>query len=55
MNSTIYHKSRCSKSRTVMALLEAAGVELEVSEYLQTPPSAAGTSRPPESVLELYQ
>ena len=38
-----------------MALLEAARVELEVSEYLQTPPSAAGISRPPESVLELFE
>ncbi len=39
MNATIYHNPRCSKSRATKALLEAAGVELEVIEYLKTPPS----------------
>lgn len=35
----IYHNSRCSKSRGALALLE--GREVEVVNYLDTPPSAA--------------
>lgn len=35
----IYHNSRCSKSRAVLALLE--GRETEVVNYLDTPPDAA--------------
>ncbi|GAB3791621.1 arsenate reductase (glutaredoxin) [Dyella agri] len=34
----IYHNSRCSKSRTTLALLE--GREVEVVNYLDTPPRA---------------
>jgi len=34
----IYHNPRCSKSREVRQLCEDAGVELEVVEYLKTPP-----------------
>ena len=33
----IYHNPRCSKSRQAKQLCEAAGVELEVVEYLNTP------------------
>lgn len=40
MKATIWHNPRCSKSRETLALLEAApGVEVEVVEYLKTPPS----------------
>lgn len=40
MKATIYHNPRCSKSRESLAILEAApGVEVEVVEYLKTPPS----------------
>ena len=39
MKAIIYHNPRCSKSRAAKALLEAKGVELEVIEYLNTPPS----------------
>jgi len=39
MKATIYHNPRCSKSRETLALLEAAGAEITVVEYLQTPPS----------------
>ncbi|MBN8817089.1 MAG: arsenate reductase (glutaredoxin) [Sphingomonas sp.] len=40
MKATIYHNPRCSKSREALAILEAApGVEVEVVEYLKTPPS----------------
>lgn len=39
MNATIYHNPKCSKSRATKVLLEAMGMELEVVEYLKTPPS----------------
>ena len=34
----IYHNPRCSKSRQTKQLCENAGVELEIVEYLKTPP-----------------
>ena len=40
MSITIYHNPRCSKSRNSLALLEDAGVEPEIVEYLKTPPDA---------------
>ncbi|MEW9570155.1 arsenate reductase (glutaredoxin) [Rhodanobacter sp. Si-c] len=39
----IYHNSRCSKSRATLALLE--GREVEVVNYLDTPPDAAELKR----------
>ncbi len=36
---TIWHNSRCSKSRNAVTLLEEKGVEAEVVKYLDTPPS----------------
>ena len=36
----IYHNPRCSKSRGALELLRDAGIEPEVVEYLQDPPSA---------------
>lgn len=42
MKATIYHNPRCSKSRETLAILEATpGVEVEVVEYLKTPPTRA--------------
>ncbi|WP_404712667.1 arsenate reductase (glutaredoxin) [Sphingomonas sp. MMS24-J13] len=41
MKATIYHNPRCSKSRETLALLQAAGTEIEIVEYLKTPPSRA--------------
>jgi arsenate reductase len=42
MKATIWHNPRCSKSRQALAILEAAsGVEVEIVEYLKTPPSRA--------------
>lgn len=37
----IYHNNRCSKSRATLALLEQHGGEVEVIDYLATPPSAS--------------
>lgn len=39
MKATIYHNPRCSKSRETLALLEDAGADVTVIEYLKTPPS----------------
>ncbi|WP_343519909.1 arsenate reductase (glutaredoxin) [Sphingomonas sp.] len=39
MKATIYHNPRCSKSREALAILEDAGAEVTVIEYLKTPPS----------------
>ncbi len=42
MKATIWHNPRCSKSRAALAILEGApGVEVEVVEYLKSPPSRA--------------
>lgn len=42
MKATIYHNPRCSKSRETLAILEATpGIEVEVVEYLKTPPARA--------------
>ena len=35
-----YHNPRCSKSREGLQLLQDRGAELQVVEYLKTPPSA---------------
>ena len=40
----IYHNARCSKSRQALALLEQQGVEIEIVNYLQTPPDNATLS-----------
>ncbi|MDT8759349.1 arsenate reductase (glutaredoxin) [Sphingomonas psychrotolerans] len=39
MKATIYHNPRCSKSREALAILQEAGAEVEIVEYLKTPPS----------------
>jgi len=36
---TIYHNSRCQKSRTALSYLENTGKEITIIEYLKTPPS----------------
>jgi len=36
----IYHNPRCTKSRQTLALIREEGIEPEVVEYLQDPPSA---------------
>ncbi len=37
--TTIYHNSRCSKSRQTLALIEEKGVTPEIIDYLDTPPN----------------
>ncbi len=41
MKARIYHNPRCSKSRATLALLQSRGFDLDVVEYLETPPTAA--------------
>lgn len=41
MSSTLYHNPRCSKSRQTLQLLQDRGVDMDVIEYLQTPPDFA--------------
>lgn len=36
---TIFHNPRCSKSRETLQLLEARGLQPQVVEYLDTPPT----------------
>jgi arsenate reductase (glutaredoxin) len=36
---TIYHNPACGTSRNVLAIIRNTGVEPEIIEYLQTPPS----------------
>lgn len=39
MSITIYHNPKCGTSRNTLALIRNTGVEPEIIEYLQTPPS----------------
>ncbi|KQN92883.1 arsenate reductase [Sphingomonas sp. Leaf231] len=39
MKATIFHNPRCSTSRAALALLNDAGADVTVVEYLKTPPS----------------
>ena len=41
MSVTIYHNPRCSKSRKTLQLIQDAGIEPTIVEYLATPPSSA--------------
>jgi arsenate reductase len=36
---TIYHNPACGTSRNTLALLRHAGIEPNIVEYLETPPS----------------
>lgn len=38
MKATIYHNPMCGTSRKTLAILEEAGADLTVIEYLKTPP-----------------
>ena len=39
MSITIYHNPRCSKSRQTLALINENNRDVEIVEYLKTPPS----------------
>ncbi|WP_024304266.1 arsenate reductase (glutaredoxin) [Pseudogulbenkiania sp. MAI-1] len=41
----LYHNPRCSKSREALKLLQDAGADVEIVEYLKTPPSAEELDR----------
>lgn len=41
MTTQIYHNPQCSKSRQTLALLQQQTADVEVIEYLNTPPDAA--------------
>jgi len=36
----IYHNPRCSKSRQTLDIIKESGQEVEIVEYLKTPPTA---------------
>ena len=38
MSVTIYHNPRCSKSRQTLTLLQEKSININVIEYLKTPP-----------------
>ncbi|MDJ0928930.1 MAG: arsenate reductase (glutaredoxin) [Gammaproteobacteria bacterium] len=38
MPVTLYHNPRCSKSRQTLALLQEHDVDVQIIEYLKTPP-----------------
>lgn len=40
MKATIWHNPGCGTSRNTLAMLQGAGAEVTVVEYLKTPPSA---------------
>ncbi|ARO24513.1 arsenate reductase (glutaredoxin) [Rhizobium sp. S9] len=41
MNVTIYHNPACGTSRNTLAMIRNAGIEPEIIEYVNTPPSRA--------------
>lgn len=48
MKATIWHNPGCGTSRNTLTILEEAGVEVTVVQYLKTPPSA-------EKLAQLYR
>lgn len=45
MAVTIYHNPKCAKSREALRLLRSHGIEPQIVEYLQSPPSKAELER----------
>jgi arsenate reductase (glutaredoxin) len=45
MSVTIYHNPRCSKSRQTLGLIRDRGIEPDVVEYLNEPPSVEELKR----------
>lgn len=48
MKATIWHNPNCGTSRNTLAMLQDAGADVTVVEYLKTPPSA-------EKLAQLYR
>lgn len=47
MKATIWHNPDCGTSRKTLAILQGAGIDLTVVEYLKTPPTR-------EKLVQLY-
>lgn len=45
MKATIYHNPLCGTSRKTLAILEAAGANVRIVRYLDSPPSRAELER----------
>lgn len=45
MKATVYHNSKCGTSRKTLDILEEAGVDVTIIEYLKNPPSRAELQR----------
>lgn len=45
MKATIWHNPGCGTSRNTLAMLQEAGADLTVIEYLKTPPEAGTLAR----------
>lgn len=45
MKAKIYHNAGCGTSRTVLEILEGAGAEVTVIDYLAVPPTVAELAR----------
>lgn len=45
MKATIWHNPRCSKSREALALLDAAGADVTIIDYLKSPPTRTELAR----------
>jgi arsenate reductase len=43
--ATIYHNSRCSKSRQTLELLRSRNIDVEIVDYLSSPPDAGELRR----------
>ncbi len=41
MHNFIWHNPRCSKSRQTLQLIQDAGVDVDIIEYLNTPPTTS--------------
>lgn len=45
MKATIYHNPRCGTSRKTLEILEQAGADIRIVDYLKQPPSKAELKR----------
>ena len=45
MKATIFHNPKCSKSRNTLEILRQSGAEVQIVEYLKTPPSREELAR----------